>query len=309
MNNVKPSDIILAAGILAGILVSFILSSSLESRRTGSGSSEQEELYLQGEKLKGYVLGSEGLIADWYWMRSLQYIGEKIQNSKEKTINIDNLRPLNPKLLYPLLDNATTLDPQFMAVYSYGATVLPAIDEKQAIAIASKGIANNPDEWILYHQLGFIYWKLGNYKAASETYLKGSAINGAPGWMNSMAARMNAQGGSRQTARAIYTQIYESAGDDMTRKSASLHLARLDSLEDLEVLNEVLAEFNAVRKRCADGWKQVIPILTEKQLPRGREFRTDDEGNIVDPTGIPYLIDSSECKAKPDLSRTGLPKN
>jgi hypothetical protein len=36
-----------------------------------------EDLALQGARLKGYALGFEGLIADWYWMKSLQYIGDK----------------------------------------------------------------------------------------------------------------------------------------------------------------------------------------------------------------------------------------
>ena len=40
------------------------------------------DLSMNGSRLKGFVLGMEGLIADWYWVRSLQYIGqlEKIKN-------------------------------------------------------------------------------------------------------------------------------------------------------------------------------------------------------------------------------------
>ncbi len=37
-----------------------------------------EDLTLQGAKLKGFSLGFEGLIADWYWMKSLQYLGDKV---------------------------------------------------------------------------------------------------------------------------------------------------------------------------------------------------------------------------------------
>ncbi len=96
-------------------------------------------------------------------MRSLQYIGEKVVKSSNETLNIENLTALNPRLLYPLLNNATTLDPQFMEVYAYGAVVLPAIDKEQAIKFTEKGITDNPSEWRLYQQLGYIYWRLGNF--------------------------------------------------------------------------------------------------------------------------------------------------
>lgn len=270
---------------------------------------ETEDLLLQGKKLKGFVFGSEGLIADWYWMSSLQYIGEKLFNSKQKNINIDDLRPLDPKLLYPLLDNATTLDPQFMAAYSYGATVLPAIDKKQAIAIAKKGISNNPDAWNLYHQLGYIYWKLQDFKSAAEIYGKGSEVKDAPDWMKSMSARMDADGGSPETAREIYSQLIQNAGDDMTRESARLHIARLDSLEERKLLDETLQEFRGANGRCAESWAQIISMLMKKKLPGGREFRIDTQNNIVDPTDAPYLIDRAACAVKVDTNKSKLPPN
>src|SRR5437868_7688088 len=72
------------------------------------------DLEMNGSYLKGYALGMESLIADWYYMRSLQYVGDKLLNSKSDSINIEDLRDLNPRLLYPYLDNATDLDPHFV---------------------------------------------------------------------------------------------------------------------------------------------------------------------------------------------------
>jgi len=69
-------------------------------------------------------LGFNGLIADWYWMRALQYVGRKVMGTSEH-LQLDNLNPLNLKLLAPLLETATTLDPQFMEPYEYAAVVLP----------------------------------------------------------------------------------------------------------------------------------------------------------------------------------------
>ena len=70
----------------------------------------------------------------------------------------------------------------------------------RAIQILKKGIDANPSAWRLHQHLGYIYWKQGNFQAASETYGQGAAIPGAPPWMEAMKAQMAAKGGSRSTA-------------------------------------------------------------------------------------------------------------
>ena len=42
-----------------------------------------ERLYLDGKTARRMSLGFNGLAADWYWMRSLQYVGRKIMNHPE----------------------------------------------------------------------------------------------------------------------------------------------------------------------------------------------------------------------------------
>ena len=90
-----------------------------------------ESLYLNGKTARRISLGFNGLMADWYWMRSLQYVGKKIISTPEDA-QIDHLGKLNLKLLAPLLDTATTLDPEFMEPYEYAAMVLPGVDVQQA---------------------------------------------------------------------------------------------------------------------------------------------------------------------------------
>src|SRR5688572_20710242 len=99
---------------------------------------EDSDLELNGRKLKGFALGAEGLLADWYWIRALQYLGNKIVKTEDKDLNLEDLRPLNPRLLFPLLDNTTDLDPKFISAYSFGAIVLPAIDRQTAIKLTEK---------------------------------------------------------------------------------------------------------------------------------------------------------------------------
>jgi tetratricopeptide (TPR) repeat protein len=255
-----------------------------------------EDLDLQGKKLKGFALGFEGLIADWYWMRSLQYIGDKIENSKEETINLDNLQTLNPRLLYPLLDNATDLDPKFITAYSYGAVVLPAIDPSLAIKLTEKGIANNPDEWRLYQYLGYIYWRLKNYERAAQIYEQGSRIAGAPPFMKLMVGMMATRGGSHDAARRIYEQMRSDAGDENTRQVAELRLQWLDSLDDRDQLNSVLDSFKQRNSRCAKNLAELLPLLKSTRRTDGKDFQINQTGEIVDPSGTPYVLNTESCQ-------------
>ena len=293
--------------VAVGFALVFVLSNFLEKNRPALPEGfEDSDLAVQGARLKGFALGFEGLLADWYWMQSLQYIGGKFLKS-EGTINLDNLSSMNPRLLYPYLDNATDLDPQFMTAYSYGAVVLPGIDAEQAIKIAQKGIDNNPNQWLLYQHLGFIYWRLKRYEKAAEIYEKGSQIAGAPPFMRMMAAKMKTEGSHRETARAVYRQMLEDAADKQTKETLSLRLAELDSLDERDSIRAALQNFREKNGRCANKWSEIFPFLQNVKLPEGRNFNIDKSNNIVDPTGAPYILDKEGCGVELDKMTTKIP--
>lgn len=284
--------------IVGGFVLVFFLTGFVERERPPlPGGFEDEDIGLQGSSLKGFVFGAEGLLADWYWMNSLQYIGNKISSVGLENLNLDDMRSMNPRLLYPYLNNATDLDPKFIAPYSYGATILPAIDAQQAIALTEKGIANNPDQWRLYQYLGYIYWRIGNYEKASEVYAAGSQISGAPVFMRMMSARMKTEGGSRDIAREMYKQIFAEAEDERSRENAALRLLQIDSLDERDLIDPTLAEFRQANGRCPASWSEILPALQRK--PGGaRQLKIDRSNNIVDPSGVPYLISRDTCTAE-----------
>ncbi|MFL6467912.1 MAG: tetratricopeptide repeat protein, partial [Pyrinomonadaceae bacterium] len=240
----------LVVAVLAIAGVVFASEKASQNRVVLAESYEDSDLELQGKKLKGFALGSEGMLADWYWIRSLQYIGDKLVKNDLSNLNIENLRPLNPRLLYPLLDNATDLDPKFLAAYSYGAVVLPAIDVASAVALTEKGIANNPDAWRLYHYLGYIYWRNKDYENAARSYDRGSAVAGSPPFMREMAASMRTRGGTRDTAYELYSQILAAADDPQSKSNAEIRLKQIDALDDIDAVNEVLSGIRERTGRC-----------------------------------------------------------
>ena len=107
-------DGLLLLTVIIGLASVVGLSRWLDSHRPPTESQiAEEQLYLNGAVAKRISLGFNGLAADWYWMRSLQYVGRKIINVPDN-VPIDNLAQLNLKLLAPLIDTSTTLDPEFI---------------------------------------------------------------------------------------------------------------------------------------------------------------------------------------------------
>ena len=114
------------------------------------------------------ALGFDAILADVYWIRAIQHFGgtRRAQES-DKTY----------KLLYPLLDLTTTLDPHFNVAYRFGALFLsepyPAGPGRAdlAISLLERGLAADPKRWQYAQDAGFVYyWFRQDYKAAAEWF-------------------------------------------------------------------------------------------------------------------------------------------
>jgi len=297
----RARNAVLAGIVAAGLACAFFLSRRLDAHRPAEDPfASYEEQYVRPETARHLSLGFNGLVADWYWLRSLQYVGRKI-DAYRGDFTLDDMRPLGIRNLGSMLDAATTLDPQFMAAYEFGAVVLPSTDPDAAVKLLRKGIRENPNDWQLYNQLGYIYWQSHRYSEASEAYSAGASLHGSPAWMGAMAAQMAAHGGSRDVAREMYRRMYEEAGDEKVRSLALRRLAWVDSLDERERIGGVLADYGARQSRCPASWREVAPAL------RAAGLKLDQSGAPLDPAGFPYLLDSAACDARLD-ERSPVPK-
>lgn len=279
--------------LMVGLGASAALSRWLDARRVDHTKRfAEEQLYLSGPAAKRLALAFNGLAADWYWMRSLQYVGGKVVHYRDTHAGefaLTNLSSLDLRLLASLLDVTTTLDPQFIPAYEYGAVILPEINPEQAIALLNKGIVANPASWRLHQHLGYIYWQRGEYVKASEIYAAGAKLPGAPAWMTAMSARLKADAGSRAAAREMYTRLGESSDDPTVKDMVAAHLMRLDSLDERDVITAVLNDFRARAGHCPTSWRDLFPGF------RGTRLRIDSTGTPVDPSGTPYRLTNDGC--------------
>ena len=238
-------------------------------------SQERDDVLIRSGKLAKWMsLEFAPLMADVYWTRAVQYYGNKHVRHQA-----------NLELLWPLLDIATTLDPNLVPAYRFGAMFLSqpapggAGRPDLAVKLIQRGIEANPDYWRLYEDLGFVfYFDLKDYPKASEAFLEGSKRPGAYVWMKVMAAKVAAEGESFETSMFLWKDIYDSTPDPSIKENALLHLQLLRAKEDCRQINLLADEYE---KRFGKRPTSMIELVQAGLL----------KGIPVDPKGYAYVFD------------------
>ncbi len=234
----------------------------------------EDALYVSSPQVvKKLSLGYSGLLADIYWTRVVQYFGRKHALSSHEY-----------KALAPLLDITTTLDPSLTGAYEFGSIFLAqkppegAGDPDAAISLVQRGIYNNPDNWRLYYTLGYFeYLEKKDYKAAAAAFEEGSKKPGAHIWIKVMAALMLGDAGSIQTARYMWSRIYEESQTSDIKQNALRHLTSLKADEDVLNLEKLVTEYKQHTGEWPSSWHVLISAGKLRGVP-------------IDPHGVPYLL-------------------
>ena len=187
-------------------------------------------------------------------------------------------------LLAPLLDITTSLDPHLTIAYEFGANFLApeppngAGMPQRAIELEQYGIRNNPDDWHLYYNLGFIYYtELNDYAKAADAFARGSQVPNAHPFLKIMAAQMAQHGGEIEMARLMWSTTYESTTDQNVKANAVAHLRALKVDEDVTVLERLVSLYREKIGRLPSSFSD----LQAAGLLRG---------NPTDPLGNPYKL-------------------
>ena len=253
-------------------------------RQQSAVESEDDQLMLRSSKLvKGLSLEYAPLMADIYWTRVVQYFGNK------QAANQVDLR-----LLWPLLDVTTVLDPELMPVYHFGSTFLSDASPRGAgrpdlaVELLERGLRANPDEWRLYYDLGFVYYfDMRDYAKACAALYEGSKNPKAFIWMKAMAAKIATEGNSTETSNFLWQDVYNTTKDPLVKQNALRHLQLLRAEDDRKQIDAVADEY---QKRF--GRRPVrMSELVQSGLLRGAP---------VDALGYPYTL-SEAGKAELNL--------
>lgn len=281
MRNVLPIMI-----LVAGLASLYPLQRWIDESSPHQIFNEETLYFSSGKTIKSMSLGLDGLVTDVYWIRTVQYFGRKLDRPD---LDINNLSNIRMDLLAPLLRVIVEVDPHHIPAYRFGAIFLPERDLKAAEDLLQYGIEHNPDNWRLYQDLGYIYWQSGQYGKAAEIYDRGSTLPGAMWWMRDLVGLMRLKGASRDAARAIYSGYLES-DDRRIREQAVARLKQLRALDEIDILDALLARYREQMGTCPGSLRVLAPRLPSLG------FSLNNEHLPVDPDGYGYVLDSVSCK-------------
>jgi hypothetical protein len=239
-----------------------------------------EVLFLNSPKvIKRASLGYDGLVACIYWTRTVQYFGSR-HNSSSATYS----------LLAPLLEITTHLDPHLLVAYEFGSSFLAskppygAGQPERAIELMEYGVKNNPDNWKLYYDLGFVYYMdLKEYKKAADAFDRGSKVPNAHPFMKVWAAQMAQHAGEYETSRMLWLTTYQASQDRHIKNNAVEHLRGLRVDEDVENLQRAVTEFKARSGRLPSNMPELAIAAGLSKVPAdpdGRPYKLMPDGRI-----------------------------
>jgi tetratricopeptide (TPR) repeat protein len=289
MTSSAKTSVVLTAAIVLSFAAALMAEYRLQQMH--SVSAPKEILYIpSANTIRRMSLGYTGLVADIYWTRAVQYFGGK---------HVARAQEYN--LLAPLLDITTDLDPKLIVAYRFGAIFLAqrppdgAGQPDKAVALVEKGIRNNPDDWHLYYDLGFIeYMERHDYLAAAKAFERGSKVPGAHPFLRLLAASMAQHGGELQTARQMWTLTYQSTDDKSLKANALEHLKALEVDEAVPQLEALVQRYRQATgslpasffELLRAGYLRGIPVD-----PAGYPYKLLPDGRVVvqDPKALPFI--------------------
>jgi tetratricopeptide (TPR) repeat protein len=219
------------------------------------------------------ALSYDALVADLYWMRAIQYFGgNRLAPGGDKTY----------RLLYPLLDLTTSLDPHFSMAYRFGAFFLSeeipggAGRLDLAVRLLEKAMRAHPHRWEYPYDIGFIYYREGDFKTAAQWFRRASEVPDAAQWLGPLAAVTLASGGDTQSSRTLWRQLLESEADWL-RQIAEYRLRQLDAIDETAQLEQVTAAYERRFGTRPLSWDHLLRSGFLPRIP-------------VDPAGYPYAL-------------------
>jgi hypothetical protein len=234
-------------------------------------------LVWSGQTIRRMAPGFDLVMADLYWLRTVQYFGSERVFAKEARFD----------LLRPLIEITTELDPRLEIAYRYGATFLAepyptgAGKPADAIEILQAGQRRNPQSWRLWQYEGLFRYQFQHDSVGAGAALSaGAQIPGAPQWMRSLEAVMLTKAGDRATARALWQQMQQSSEERFMKENAFMHLLHLNAQDTLDALRTGIALFEKQRGRKPAS---LAELAAAGLAP----------GPVVDPTREPFRYDAA----------------
>jgi tetratricopeptide (TPR) repeat protein len=193
-----------------------------------------------GRVLRAAALGQRLLLADLYWLRTVQYVGETVM-----------LRTGRWEALYPLAEIVTDLDPRFGYAYQVAGSNLAGLAHRyrEADAVLQKGMRNVPDRWSLPFILAVNKFLYEDKFDEAAVYARRAAEVGRRPHLALLAANLSLLADREDEYRAAASFLEESIGQADTPEIRLQLRQRLAKVRTYEVLSRVEKAVAAFRMR------------------------------------------------------------
>ncbi len=208
--------------------------------------------------IKNIAFGYNNLLADIFWIRSIQYIGQHMIT--------DNAFPY----LYHILDITTSLDPRFINAYNFGSFFLAtwANDKKEGIELAKKGIKNNPENWKPAFELGFIYYMKHDYKNAYKYFSLANTLPYMPDMYKTFAPYAMGKFASPDQGIEMWTAIAKMSDNKFIIDAARNNIAVLTQKKRVDMLNQAVQTYKKRFHKFPSDLSELVGKGIVAELPK-----------------------------------------
>ncbi|MFZ5444880.1 MAG: hypothetical protein ACOZQL_33125 [Myxococcota bacterium] len=250
-------------------------------RPTKHSTGAYDLLYLPTvDQAKFLSLGFRAVMADWYWVKALQYFTDSEQARNEY------------RNLGDYLDLVVGLDPDYEFAYKFAGVSLPYdsgrlhfVNTRRSTSFLERGAERFPGNWQFHFLLGYNYLNFHDQpEKAAEHFSKAALLPGAPRYLGPFAARVFAVAGKVDRALLFAKSAVETTTDPETR---AMFEARVRDLEREQVLQGI--ELAAQRFKEVNGR---LPRSLEELESSG--FPHPGPGFTLDENGVAHSADGGE---------------
>lgn len=177
-----------------------------------------------------------GLMADFLFLKTMFFVGEKIGEEKETS-------PQEWQLISNMIDRITDLDPSFWDPYLFGEMMLPwdAGMIEEANELMQKATWNRPNDYRPYYFLGFNHFFFQKkYKQAGKYLRLASKRPGAPYYLTGLAARFSHFGNDTGAGIAFLKKMRKQANSNQIKEYLD---PRIKTLKIMARLKEKVVEY------------------------------------------------------------------
>jgi hypothetical protein len=166
---------------------------------------------------------------------------------------------------------------------------------ERAVELEEFGIRNNPEEWRLYYNEGFIrYMELKDYKGAADAFARGARVPNAHPFLAVLAGRMAEHAGDRQMARIMWSTSYTTTKDSNVRANAAAHLRALQVDEDVSNLEALAERYKEQTGRFPASFSDLESAGLLRGTPRdplGHSYKLTPDGRVEvrTPDDFPFI--------------------